>query len=83
MQGCHLSVIFQYLRSYTGIIVAVSHDDIEGGTGLTPVLIDGAAAVLQDLLAQVRTLLCLLLEQKVPKLYTEKQMTPDTHVNGK
>lgn len=83
MQGCHFSVIVQCLSSYTGIVVAVSHDEVEGGTGLTPVLIDWAAAVLKDLLAQVRTLLCLLLEQKVPKLYTEKQMTPDTHVNGK
>lgn len=83
MQGYHLSVILQSLRSYTGIVVAVSHDEVEGGTGLTPVLIDGAAAVLKDLLAQVSTLLCLLLEQKIPKLYTEKRMTPGKHVNGK
>lgn len=55
---------------YTGIAVAVSHDKVECGTGLAPVLIDRAAAVLKNLLAQVCTLLCLLLKQQLPKLHT-------------
>lgn len=67
---------------YTGIAVAVSHDEVKGGTGLAPVLIDRAAAVLKHLLAQVRTLLCLFLKQQVPKLHmhTEKlnQVYTDT-----
>lgn len=57
--------------TYTGVAVAVSHDEVERSTGLTPVLINGAAAVLKHLLAKVRTLLCLLLKQQVPKLHTQ------------
>ena len=63
-------VVFFCACAYTGIAVAVSHDEVEGGTGLAPVLIDGAAAVLEHLLAQVCTLLRLLLKQQVPKLHT-------------
>lgn len=65
--------------AYTGIAVAVSHDEVEGGTGLTPVLIDRAAAVLKHLLAQVRTLLRLLLKQQVPKLHTNTHRPTKTH----
>lgn len=63
-------MMFVCVCAYTGIAVAVSHGEVEGGTGLTPVLINGAAAVLKHLLAQVCTLLCLLLKQQVPKLHT-------------
>lgn len=56
--------------AYAGVAVAVSHGEVEGGTGLTPVPIHGAAAVLEHLLAQVCTLLRLLLKQQVPKLRT-------------
>lgn len=56
--------------AYAGVAVAVSHDEVEGGTGLTPVPVHGAAAVLEHLLAQVCTLLRLLLKQQVPKLRT-------------
>lgn len=64
--------------TYTGVAVAVSHDEVERSTGLTPVLINGAAAVLKHLLAKVRTLLCLLLKQQVPKLHAQT-MQGDTH----
>lgn len=56
--------------AYAGVTVAVSHDEVEGGTRLTPVAVHGAAAVLKHLLAQVCTLLRLLLKQQVPKLHT-------------
>lgn len=61
-----------YVLTYAGVTVAVSHDEIERGTGLAPVLINGAAAVLKHLLAKVCTLLRLLLEQQVSKLHANK-----------
>lgn len=61
--------------TYAGIAVAVSHDEIESGTGLASVLINRAAAVLEDLLAQVCTLLCLLLKQQVSELHTHAYIT--------
>lgn len=69
-----------YACAYTGIAVAVSHDEVEGGTGMGPVLIHRAAAVLKYLLAKVCTLFCLLLKQQVPKLHTNthRQMKPGT-----
>lgn len=54
--------------AYAGVAEAVSHDEVEGGAGLAPVLVDGAAAVLEHLLAQVGALLRLLLEQQVSEL---------------
>lgn len=54
--------------SYTGRTEAVSHDEVECSTGLAPVAVHTAAAVLKHFLAQICTLLSLLLEQHVPKL---------------
>lgn len=68
---CVCVCVCVYVRAYTGVAVAVSHDEVECSTGLTPVLINGAAAILKHLLAKVRTLLCLLLKQQVPKLHTQ------------
>lgn len=65
-------------KSYTGRAKAVSHDEVECSTGLVPVAVHTAAAVLKHFLAQICTLLCLLLEQHVPKLQT---ITPAHHFN--
>lgn len=83
----HLLGVGVCVCAYTGVAVAVSHDEVEGGTGLTPVLIDRTAAVLKHLLAQVCTLLCLLLKQQVPKLQSNRQITrtviyADTHTHA-
>lgn len=55
-------------KSYTGGTKAVSHDEVERSAGLTPVAVHTAAAVVEHFLAQICTLLGLLLEQHVPKL---------------
>lgn len=67
--------------AYTGIAVAVSHNEVEGGTGLASVLIHGAAAILKNLLAQVCTLLRLLLEQQVAKLHKTHILTRHVDVH--
>lgn len=68
--------------AYTGITVAVSHDEIEGGTGLASVLIHRAAAVLKHLLAQVCTLLRLLFKQQISKLHAHTATHTDIYINN-
>lgn len=75
--GCGPAVWF----AYAGVAEAVSHDEVEGGAGLAPVLVDGAAAVLEHLLAQVGALLRLLLEQQVSKLHARQIIPAPTHTN--
>lgn len=55
-------------KSYTGRAEAVSHEEIKSGTGLSPCNIYAAAAVVENSLTQVSTLLNLLFEQQVTKL---------------
>lgn len=57
-----------FLASYTSGAVAVSHDQVQCSTSLTPVAVHTAAAVMKNLLTQVSTLLGLLLKQQVAKL---------------
>lgn len=57
-----------YLRAYAGGTEAVSHKEVKGGTGLNPSGIHAAAAMLQDPLAEVGTLLHFLFKQQVSKL---------------
>lgn len=57
-----------YMVTYTSRAVAVSHDQVECSTSLTPVAVHTAAAVMKNLLTQVCTLLSLLLKQQVAKL---------------
>ncbi len=61
-------LIDQFLASYTSGAVAVSHDQVQCSTSLTPVAVHTAAAVMKNLLTQVSTLLGFLLKQQVTKL---------------
>lgn len=60
--------MISYLASYTSGAVAVSHDQVQCSTSLTPVAVHTAAAVMKNLLTQVSTLLGLFFKQQVAKL---------------
>lgn len=66
-----------YMVTYTSRAVAVSHDQVECSTSLTPVAVHTAAAVMKNLLTQVCTLLSLLLKQQVAKLKKKKKIKND------
>lgn len=54
--------------SYTGRVETISHKEIKGSTSLNPSGVYAATAVLQDSLADIRTLLHFLFKQQVSKL---------------